>query len=55
MRGWISKGQCQMCPAPVVIAHSGYKDLCGRCDPDLFEKISAEQKKRFLASGSVHE
>ncbi len=55
MRSWISRGQCQKCRAREVIAHSGRKHLCSRCDPELFEKISAEQKKRFLATGSVHE
>jgi hypothetical protein len=55
MRSWISKGQCQKCRAREVIAHCGRKHVCQRCDPELWARISKEQKERFLATGSVHE
>jgi endonuclease IV len=51
---YLAKGQCQKCGAKEVIAHSGYKHLCQRCNEKLFREISVEQKKNYMKTGRIN-
>jgi ribosomal protein S27AE len=54
-RSYLARGICQKCRAKEVIAHSGYKHLCGRCANKLFVEISESQKKNWMKTGRVSE
>ncbi len=54
MNKYLAKGKCQKCGANEVIAHSGYKHLCQRCDQRLWNNISTAQKDSYMSSGRVH-
>ena len=54
MNKYLAKGECQKCGAKEVIAHSGYKHLCQRCDRKLWSAISLAQKEAYMKSGRVH-
>ncbi len=54
-RSYLARGVCQKCRAKEVIAHSGYKHLCGRCARNLFVEISENQKKTWMKTGRVSE
>ena len=55
MSKYLAKGLCQKCGAKEVIAHSGYKHLCQRCDGRLWSTISEAQKDRYMRTGRVNE
>jgi len=52
---YLANGQCQRCGAKEVIAHSGNRHLCSRCDKRLWEEASNIQKENWLKSGQVSE
>jgi ribosomal protein S27AE len=52
---YLAKGQCQKCSTQGVIAHSGYKHLCGRCNKHLWIQVSEAQKENWLKTGTVAE
>lgn len=54
MRKFLGRGQCQKCGAKEVIAHSGHRHVCVRCDSDLYFEISKIQKQNYMSYGSVH-
>ena len=50
---YIAKGTCQNCGAQETIAHVGRKHLCRRCSPEMWSRLSAEQKSNYLETGRV--
>ena len=51
---FLRTGKCGVCGAvPQVVVFIGQSSICGRCDPELFAQISAEQKERWLKTGKV--
>ena len=50
---YLAKGVCQKCGANEVIAHSGWKHLCRRCDEKLWDEISSAQKESYMTTGRV--
>jgi ribosomal protein S27AE len=54
MNEYIARGVCQKCGANEVIAHSGYKHVCQRCNEKLFKKIGTEQKKNYMRTGRIN-
>ena len=54
MKTYLAKGKCQKCGAEEVIAHSGYKHLCQRCNSKLYRAISEEQKENYMRTGRVN-
>jgi exosome complex RNA-binding protein Csl4 len=54
MNEYIARGVCQKCGVNEVIAHSGYKHVCQRCNAHLFRKISEEQKENYMSTGRIN-
>ena len=54
MRKFLGRGQCQKCGAKEVIAHSGNRRRCSRCDERMWHEISDLQKSNYMVHGSVH-
>ncbi len=54
MRKFLKKGVCSRCGAHEVIAYSGYKSSCSRCNEKLWREVSDYQKSNYMAHGSVY-
>ncbi|MEE3233426.1 MAG: hypothetical protein VX294_04610 [Candidatus Latescibacterota bacterium] len=54
MRKFLGRGECQSCGANEVIAHSGYRRRCARCDSKMWNEITKLQKSNYMTFGSVH-
>lgn len=54
MKMYLAKGRCQKCGAREVIAHSGYKHMCHRCNSKLYDDISELQKENYMRTGRVN-
>ncbi len=54
IKQYLAKGVCQKCRANEVIAHSGWKHLCQRCDNKLWVEISTAQKDSYMRTGNAN-
>lgn len=54
MRMFLKKGVCPKCGAHEVIAHSGYKSSCSRCNEKLWDTVARQQKTNYMKYGNVY-
>ena len=54
MRTFLKKGVCPKCNADEVIAYSGHRGSCSRCDEKLWRRVARQQKTNYMKYGSVY-
>jgi hypothetical protein len=51
---FLGMGVCDRCGANEIIAYSGHRRQCSRCNHRVFADISAAHKDNYMTYGSVH-